>query len=230
MRPSRGGWDEEFDAAAARSRAEELKRHFQVGPDTRVLLTLSRLSPEKGIHLILEALSRLERAGRGPKDVCLFVCGEAAFMSGTSYARRLRRLASRFGRFRIFFPGYVSAGEKHAFLSLADLFLSPSVHDSYGLTVVEALRAGVPVLASDHHGVREIFAAPQACDPERGFGRTVSYASGDSAGRLADALEGLLADPRALAAMGERAAHAGAAMRFSDAARRIAEAALELAP
>ena len=225
-----GGWDEEFDAAAASARADELRRHFQLGPDTRVLLTLSRLSPEKGIHLLFDALSRLERAGRGPRDLCLFICGEAAFMSGTSYARRLRRLASRFERFRVFFPGYVSAAEKQAFLTLADLFLSPSVHDSYGLTVVEALRAGVPVLASDHHGVREIFAAPQACDPKGGFGRMVSYGSGDPAGRLAVALGELLADPEALAAMGERAARAGAAMRFSDAARRIAESALALAP
>jgi len=225
-----GGWDEEIDAPAARARAEELKRHFQLGPKTRVLMTLSRLSPEKGIHLLLDALSRFERSGRGPEDLCLFVCGEAAFMSGTSYERRLRKLASRLRRFRVFFPGYVCGAEKHAFLSLAELFVSPSVHDSYGLTVVEALRAGVPVLASDHHGVREIFSEPGAADPARGFGRTVSYASPDPAGRLAGALEELLADAAALKAMGARAARAGAEMRFSEAARRIAESALELAP
>ena len=34
--------------------------------------------------------------------------------------------------------------------------MSPSVHESYGLNVVEALRAGLPVLASDHYGVRDI--------------------------------------------------------------------------
>ena len=222
-----GGWEEVVDPRVVRARVDDLRRHFQLGADTRVLMTLSRLSPEKGIHILLEALGRLESSGRGPKDLCIFICGEAAFMSGTSYERRLRRLASRFSRFRVFFPGYVTREEKHAFFALAGLFLSPSVHDSYGLTVVEALRAGLPVLASDHNGVREIFAEPGATAPRTGFGRTVSYARGDAAGHLAEAVEGLLAEPAALKEMGARAARAGAAMRFSDAARRIAEAALE---
>ena len=41
-------------------------------------------------------------------------------------------------------------------IRLAELFVSPSVHESYGLTLVEAMRAGLPILASDHHGVAEI--------------------------------------------------------------------------
>jgi len=43
----------------APSRVEQLRGHFQIGPRTFVLMTLSRISPEKGIHLLLEALRRL---------------------------------------------------------------------------------------------------------------------------------------------------------------------------
>jgi glycosyltransferase involved in cell wall biosynthesis len=223
-----GGWAEAVDPQAVRRRAEDLKKHYQLGSKTRVLMTLSRLSPEKGVHLLLEALRRMEASGTAPEDMCLFVCGEAAFMGGAAYERRLRRLAGRLKRLRIFFPGYVAGVEKHAFFSLAELFLSPSIHDSYGLTVVEALRAGLGVLASDHHGVHEIFAQDKATDPQAGFGRTVSYAAGDREAALQEELCLLLADPARLKAMGERARRAGAGMDFPEAARKVAAAALEL--
>ncbi|MBI4347830.1 MAG: glycosyltransferase family 4 protein [Elusimicrobia bacterium] len=223
-----GGWSEPADPVSARGGAEALRRHYQLGQRTRVLMTLSRLSPEKGIHLLLEALERLEGDVEGPEDVCLFVCGEAAFMSGTSYEKRLRRAAGRLTRFRVFFPGYVAGADKEAYFAAAQLFVSPSVHDSYGLTVVEALRAGLPVLASDHYGVSEIFAAEGATDPHRGFARAVSYAR-DPAGALEAELSRLLREPERLKAMGERARRAGLAMTFSTAARSVADAALEVA-
>ena len=224
-----GGWGENVDAAAVETRASALRAHYQLGKDTRVLMTLSRLSPEKGIHILLEALRRLEGSSALPADVALLVCGEAAFMSGAAYERKLRALAATLERVRVFFPGYVAGADKQAFFSSAELFLSPSVHDSYGLTVVEALQAGLPVLASDHHGVHEIFAVDGATDPKRGFGRVVSYAK-DPAGALAAELAGLLRNPAGLRAMGERGRRAGAAMTFSAAARSVADAALELHP
>lgn len=223
-----GGWTESVDERAAAERALELRRHYQLGSGTRVLMTLSRLAPEKGIHLLFEALRRLESSPGAPEELCLFVCGEAAFMQGAVYERRLRRLAGGFRRYRVFFPGYVAGLEKHAFFRNAQLFLSPSIHDSYGLTVVEALRAGLPVLASDHYGVSEIFAQEGATDRARGFGRTVRYAGADPAAALAGELETLLADPAALKAMGERARRAGGDMTFEQAAKRVAQAALEL--
>jgi hypothetical protein len=43
---------------------------------------------------------------------------------------------------RVVFPGYVAGRRKQAFFRLADLYGSPSRHESYGLTLLEALRAG----------------------------------------------------------------------------------------
>lgn len=223
-----GGWSEPVEERAVEERAAELRRVHGVGPRTRVLMTLSRLSPEKGIHLLLEALGRLESASGAPEEVLLLVCGEAAFMKGGVYERRLRRLARGLRKYRAAFPGYVAGLEKAACFRLADLFVSPSVHDSYGLTVVEALRAGLPVLASDHYGVAEIFAKPDATDPQRGFGRTVRYAGADPAKELSGELFRLLADRAGLKAMGARARAAGGGMTFEKAARRIADACLEL--
>jgi glycosyltransferase involved in cell wall biosynthesis len=198
-----------------------LRRHYQLRPDSTVLMTLSRISPEKGIHLLLESLRRLEPELRAGEDLCLFICGEPAFMQGASYMAQVRRAAAKLKKIRTFFPGYLCAESKQAYYGLADLFVSPSIHDSYGLNIVEAMQAGLPILASDHYGVRDIL------EPE--FGRKVRYESLRAAPEgLAGALRYLLADKAHLKEMGRRAAAAAAASPFATAAERVLSLSLGL--
>ncbi|MEK7858865.1 MAG: glycosyltransferase [Elusimicrobiota bacterium] len=217
-----GVWDDGLPDAPAAALAQSLRGHYQLTPKTTVLITLSRISPEKGLHLLLEALRLAEAQGRLPEqDVCLFICGEPAFMQGRAYARKVRRAAAKLAKVRVFFPGYLDPARKKAYFKLAHLFVSPSVHESYGLNVVEAMNAGLAVLASDHYGVRDIL------DPS--FGRAVAYPSLAEAPRLLSrALADLLADPAALRKMGLRAAAAAGAMPFSRAADRVLASCFEL--
>jgi glycosyltransferase involved in cell wall biosynthesis len=205
-------------AAHADADAAWLRAHHHIEPETRVLMTLSRISPEKGIDLLLSALRRLER--ELDFDVCLFICGEPAFMRGASYGRKVRALASRLRKVRVFFPGYLSADDKQAYFKLADLFVSPSRHESYGLTIVEALQAGLAVLASDHYGVEEVL--------QPAYGRSVSYAAAPPETALADGLRDLLADKGRLKAMGAQARAAADGMDFSRSAGQVLSAALQL--
>jgi glycosyltransferase involved in cell wall biosynthesis len=208
-------------AVDAAAEAAKLRRHYQLRPDSTVLMTLSRISPEKGIHLLLEALRRLEAELRPGEDLCLFVCGEPAFMQGAAYMAQVRRAAAKLKKTRVFFPGYLCAESKQAYYRLADLFVSPSVHDSYGLNIVEAMQAGLPILASDHYGVRDIL------EPE--FGRKVRYESLRAAPEgLAGALRYLLADKEHLKEMGRLAAVAAASSPFSTAAERVLSLSMEL--
>jgi glycosyltransferase involved in cell wall biosynthesis len=212
-----GGWDS--GAAAGAETVEALRAQYNIAPGTRVILTLSRISPEKGVHYLLEALRKLERAG--VQDVCLLLCGEAAFMQGVAYHAKLRQAAGELKNVRVIFPGYLDDAGKRAHLSLADIFVSPSVHESYGLTIVEALRAGLPVIASDHYGVAEILRPDYAC--------VVPYREPDQrAAGLAAALRELLENEPRRCAMGQAAREAGAKMRFSDAAQRLLGAASNL--
>jgi glycosyltransferase involved in cell wall biosynthesis len=217
-----GVFSEPVDEARAAAEAVKLRRHYELGDKTEVVLTLSRISPEKGLHVLLEALSRLEREGKfAGRDVALFICGEAAFMQGRAYERRVKDLAERLGAVRVFFPGYLAAQEKRAFFKLARLFVSPSLHESYGLNVVEAMDAGLPILASDHYGVRDLL--------DESFGVRVPYSSASRApAELAHALDALLKDPERLAIMGRRARERAAAMPFSKASERVLAEALSL--
>ena len=144
-------------------------------------------------------------------------------MMGQAYHRRVRAAAEKLRRVRCFFPGYLSADHKPDFLALAQLFVSPSVHESYGLNVVEALRAGLPVLASDHYGVKDML--------KDEYGVRVPYKSLTQAPTaLADALEDLFKDRQRLVDMGSAAACAAAGMTFEAAADSIRDAALGLLP
>ncbi len=142
------------DAGAAALRAE-----YGIEPDAHVLLCLSRISPEKGQDFLLKTLIEWELESSFPsRPVWLFICGAAAFMNGHAYERRLKVLAARLKRVHVVFPGYVSGARKLAFLSLADVYLFPSSHESYGLTLVEALSSGLPAICRDHSGARQILA------------------------------------------------------------------------
>ncbi len=199
---------------AAPDGAEQLRREFGLLRDERVLLALSRISPEKGQDLLLESLAEWERArGAAVPPLRLFVCGAPAYMQGQAHQRRLERLAARLRRIRVEFPGHVTGARKQAFFRLADLYVFASRHESYGLTLMEALGAGLPAVAVDSEGARETLR------PEFG----VMVPRQEARAGLWRAIEELLADEARRRAMGKAARRFTAERPFSQAAEKLAE-------
>lgn len=204
-----GAADCEYSDAAVAAEAERLRQEYGVPADARVLLTLSRISPEKGQDLLLRALNEWERQSDFPsRPLWLFICGGAAYMQGERFLRRLKSLAARLHKTQVIFPGHVTGLRKQAFFALADLYVFPSLHESYGLTLVEALRAGLPAVCLDHHGAREVMR------PDCGLLATEE--------RLRGAIARLLTDDDLRARMARAARDYGATLRFSDAAAKLA--------
>ena len=125
-----------------------------IHPCRPTLLTLSRISPEKGHDLLLRALQVRERRRAAP--VSLIVAGEAAFMQGARFLAKLKRMAARIRQSDVHFVGYADPAAKQALFSLADLYVHPSRHESYGLTLCEAIVAGLPVISSDHYSASDL--------------------------------------------------------------------------
>lgn len=192
--------------------AEELRREFGIKPGERVLLALSRISPEKGQDFLLESLLDWEREGRAP-PLRVFVCGAPAYMQGRAHLEKLRRLAARLRGIRVEFPGHVTGERKQAFLRMADVYVFASRHESYGLTLMEALAAGLPAVALESDGTREIVRPEFGVLVERREGRR----------RLWRAVEELLADEGRRRAMGEAARRFAAERPFAEAARKLGE-------
>ncbi len=185
----------------------ELRQRYE--PSGRpVLLTLSRISPEKGQDLLLRALKIWDRRER--KELLLFICGEAAFMHGQTYLQKLCRLAAQLRQTEVVFPGHVGGSRKHAFFRMADLYVFPSRHESYGLTLMEAMAAGLPALTTRHRSAQDLV--------RREFGLVVE----PHPMAFYQGLAQLLAQPSRLRAMGEAAQRFACAQPFSQAADILA--------
>ncbi len=199
-----------LDSNSLQAETAKLRREFNIAEDALVLLTLSRISPEKGQDALLKALLEWERHGDIPeRPLYLFLCGDAAFMMGQRYLNKLRALARGLKRIHVIFPGYVTGLRKHAFFDLADLYVFPSRHESYGLTLLEALRAGLPAICLDHHGAREVM--------REEFGEIVALRE------LLPALRRLLADEALRKRKGAAARAYAATQDFSNTAARLAD-------
>jgi len=133
---------DEIDAAAGAP-----VKDWPVPPGRRAALALARLEPEKGIDVLLEAAALLPEL-----DVVI---------AGTGSIRGiLDANAARLGvTDRVHFLGYRT--DPAALLARADLFVLPSVVEGFPLSVLEAMAAGVPVVATDIGGTREAVAHEQ---------------------------------------------------------------------
>ena len=156
------------------------------------LLYVGRVSKEKNLELLAEAYARL--AERRP-GLSLTVVGEGplrAWMEG--------RLAG-VGRAR--FTGVLHGEDLYSVFASADLFVFPSLTDTFGNSVVEALASGLPCITSNQGGPREIIEDGECgvvFDPDR-------------PGDLEEKILSLSDDRVRLKAMGSRARER--AMQFS---------------
>lgn len=145
-------YQEPLSEAAKSVLREELKL-----PHRALLITLpGRLSPGKGHKVWLEALAKLPAEPTAERWHGVVV-GETKGNDGhdTEYSRSLRAYAAQLGLSdKITFTGYRS--DLPAILQLSDIVVVPSVREAFGLTVIEAMAAGKPVIGSDAGAIPEL--------------------------------------------------------------------------
>ena len=112
----------------------------------RYILAVARFVPEKGLHDLIEAFKRTQF------DYKLVIAGEAD--NETDYSRNLRQMASEDDR--IILTGYITGKPLNQVYTNARLFVLPSYHEGLPIVLLEALSYGLPVLASDIPGNKEI--------------------------------------------------------------------------
>jgi glycosyltransferase involved in cell wall biosynthesis len=107
-------------------------------------LCVGRLAPNKAVEDALMAL--VVTRERYDPDATLTVVGKEA---QPAYSRALHRFVSDMGlEPAVTFSGHVSDDEVAAAFAAADLLVVPSVHEGFGVPLVEAMAVGLPVVAS----------------------------------------------------------------------------------
>ncbi len=170
----------EIPASCVRPMPVDLAHFAEPGAGGGGLVAVARLSPQKRLHLALEALTVA-----GPDLPPLTIIGEGADRARLEELTRARGLQPR-----VSFTGALPPAEVAARLARADVAIFPAAREGFGLAAAEALMAGVPVVAcSDGGGVLDVV-------PAQGGGRVVP----PRPEAIADAIRSLLADSAARAA------------------------------
>ncbi len=158
----------------------------RLGLPPRYLLFAGRLARNKGLPFLLEAWASLPAARRG----ALVLLGRDWGMGPA-----LHDLARKLGvEGEILFLGHrEDPAEYRAAFAGASAFVLPSEYEAFGLVLLEAMAAGLPVVATRVGGVPEVVHAPETAE-------LVEYGDRTS---LTRALEGILSDPALAHARGE---------------------------
>jgi glycosyltransferase involved in cell wall biosynthesis len=127
------------------------RQHPQIA-GRRIVLFLGRVHPGKGLELLVPAFAQA-----APDDAVLVIVGPD---SENFRAVVEADVAAHGLRDRVIFTGMLRGAERIAALRDAELFIMPSFHENFGLAVIEALAAEVPVIVSNEVNVHaEISAA-----------------------------------------------------------------------
>ncbi|HLS85203.1 MAG TPA: glycosyltransferase family 1 protein [Burkholderiales bacterium] len=163
-------------------------------PDERILLNIGRLVPRKGIDNAIRGVARLAR-DHGIEARLVVVGGNSDLPDPalTPEIGRLQKLAAAEGiADRVLFTGRRSREFLKLYYSAADIFITTPWYEPFGITPLEAMACGTPVLGADVGGIRYSVADGET-------GRLVPPNDPDAlAARLAE----LYGDPARLRALG----------------------------
>jgi glycosyltransferase involved in cell wall biosynthesis len=170
------------------------------------VLFLGRLHPVKGVDVLLEAWPAIRSRHPGAK---LTIAGQGT----PEYEAELRSRAAALGAdaSSVVFPGFVRGDEKTAHLAAAQVCVLPSLHENFGISVLDSVAAGVPIVVTP--GVQ---LAPWVGRRDAGL------VAERSAAAVADAVGRALDD----VGLRERVARCGAALVEADFAPRAVAPAL----
>ena len=150
---------------------EAVKHKYEL-PE-RYILNIGDMVERKNIGLIIEAMAEL------PNDVELVVVGKP-----TSYTKRIKRRIKSLGiESRVHFLRNVALNDRPALYRGAEMFIYPSKFEGFAIEILEALSAGVPVIAA------------RGSSLEEAGGEGSIYVSAKDCGELVEAIEQLRREP-----------------------------------
>lgn len=169
----------------------KVREGYGYKPEDLVVVSLSRLIPVKGIHILIEAYALALREAPALK-LCLAGAGDPVYIEALRTRVRALGLEEK-----ILFLGNESAIEKP--LRAGDIFAAPYLWpEAFGLSALEAMVVGLPVIGSRSGGIVDLLEEGKC-----GLLFEEGYVNG-----LAQCMVRYACDPSLRAAMGQAAAHA----------------------
>ncbi len=140
----------EFDKFQLTYQPGSFRRKFNISPESKVVLSLSRLNWKKGFDTLIPAFSEIAKA---VPEAVLAIAGN----DEKNYQKTIVSLISRYPSLKIgqnvIFTGQVLGEDKIGAYLDSDVFVLPSYSENFGQTVIEAMYLKKPVVITKHVGV-----------------------------------------------------------------------------
>lgn len=122
--------------------------HKAESPEIFKILCVTRVTPRKGIRYLIEALKKLSENN---DNISLKIIGDG------DEKEDLEKLAENLGvRKKVDFTGLIPHEKLPPYFSSADVFVLPSLNEGMSNSMLEALASGLPLIATDTGGTREL--------------------------------------------------------------------------
>ena len=124
---------------------------LNIGEDKKIILFVGRITPEKGLDILIPAFCRVIKE---IDNLLLVIAGP----DEKGYKSEIIMLIDRYKiSDKVVFTGMIDGNMKWSAYKSADIFVLPSYTENFGMTVIEAMACGLPVVVSDKVGItREI--------------------------------------------------------------------------
>ena len=153
-----------------------LRSKLGIKEDEKMLLSLSRISFEKNIQAVLAAFAQVLKE---ENKVKLVVAGDGPYLDSLKEQAVQLQIQNQ-----VIFTGMIAPSETALYYKAADFFISASTSETQGLTYLESLASGTPVIAHGNPYLDNLIS-------DKMFG-TLYYGEQDLAGAI---LEALIATP-----------------------------------
>ena len=126
-----------------------LRQKLAIAPSTKILISVSRISQEKNISFMLEALAELKQQGH--VDMHLLLIGD-----GPDRGRVDEQIEHLGLSDHVTLMGAIPPEEMALYYHLGDLFVFASTSETQGMVILEAMAAGMPVVAVRSSGIDDV--------------------------------------------------------------------------
>lgn len=127
-----------FIQTVPKEEIEEIKKRHKIPFDKKIIMTVGRLGAEKNIDEVIENFKLIRKS---QNDIALVIVGDGPYKATLMGEIKANSLEDS-----VFFTGMVKPEEINKYYQMGDVFVSASNSETQGLTYIEALASGKPVL------------------------------------------------------------------------------------
>jgi len=126
----------------------QMIRRKYIAPHEKMVLFTGRLTPQKGVEYLIQAVPLILK--RNP-EAKIVIVGEGWLRDGLQNLARSIRCQDK-----VFFTGFLSERDLEEIMVSSDVLVVPSIYEPFGIVALEGMAAGAPVVASRTGGLAEV--------------------------------------------------------------------------